>query len=61
MNALLMDVQIMSSREECASDMGQNLNAAATKDVQIKQLKEECASGMGQKLLRPNNVAEKDA
>ena len=48
MNALLMDAQTKSFKEECAFGMGQrsSTNDAATKDVQTFLSKEECASSM---------------
>ena len=49
----------MSSKEECASVMGQTLstNAAAVKVAQTLLIKEECASGMDQS---SNDAAVKD-
>ena len=43
--ALLKDVQIVPSEEECASGMGQRSNNAAAKDAQTRLplTKEECA------------------
>ena len=58
MNVLLMDAQILSSREECVSDMGQRSNDAASLVAQTLLLREECASGMEQ---RSNDAASMDA
>ena len=40
--ALLMDAQIMLSKEGCAINMGQSANYAAVKGVQIMPLMKEC-------------------
>ena len=58
MDALLMDAQIMSSKEECAVGMGQRSNNAAVKDAKIMPRNEECVLGMGQS---SNDAAVKEA
>ena len=55
--ALLMDAQILSSKEECASSMGQR-DCAKAKVAQIKSSKEECAEGTVQ---RSKDAAVMDA
>ena len=45
-NALLMDAQITSTKEECAGGMEQRSNDAVAQDVQTKFRKEEYALGM---------------
>ena len=59
-NALLMDAQVKSSREECAGSMGQNANDAAVMDAQILLSKEEFAGDMVQRKNR-NDAALKGA
>eukprot|EP00986_Skeletonema_menzelii_P010681 scaffold5301_cov51-Skeletonema_menzelii.AAC.2 len=55
--AAAKDVQIMSSKEECALGMEQMSNDAAAKGAQIELKKEECALGMEQ---RSNDAVAKD-
>eukprot|EP00985_Skeletonema_marinoi_P028997 scaffold26474_cov156-Skeletonema_marinoi.AAC.2 len=48
----MKDVQIKSSKEECAEGMEQRPSDAAAKGVQTKSNVEECAGGMGQIALK---------
>jgi|SaaInl74LU_5_DNA_1037368.scaffolds.fasta_scaffold108154_1 hypothetical protein len=45
--AAAMDAQTLSSKEECASNMGQRSNDAVKKDAQIKLKEVDFAFGMG--------------
>ena len=57
-NALLMDVQIKSSEEECAEDMEQGSNYAAVKVALTIHRGVECALDTEQ---RSNDAAVRDA
>ena len=55
-DALLMNVLIMSSKEEHALSMGRRSNDAAVKDAQIKPSEEDCVRGMGHITILMTNL-----